>query len=110
MRDGKHCPNCGEDIGIWPIFSAGLPNRIRCPHCKVRLSYERIWRVLLGVCALLAVVLAGSYYAVQLLPLKTDFDYLIAFLAIFFAVWVIVELLVANYLRNKKVLKTVNSQ
>ncbi len=59
MGDGKHCPGCGKDIGAWPIFSATLPNRIRCPHCKSRLRYRRIAGVitivLLGLCGLMVI-------------------------------------------------------
>ncbi len=28
MADGGHCPNCGNDIGVWPIFAAVAPSRI----------------------------------------------------------------------------------
>src|SRR5262245_39989374 len=37
MQNGKQCPACGLEINVSPIF-AGLPNLIRCPHCKTRLS------------------------------------------------------------------------
>jgi hypothetical protein len=39
MSDGKHCPQCGEDIGYWAV-AAGLFG-IRCPHCRTRLRYAR---------------------------------------------------------------------
>jgi len=40
LVDGKRCPSCQRDIGVWPILTAGLPNRIWCPHCHARLSYR----------------------------------------------------------------------
>jgi len=42
MRDGKHCPECEKDIGVWPVLSAGLPSRVHCPHCHARLTYGNI--------------------------------------------------------------------
>ncbi len=40
MANGKVCPACAKDIGVWAIFSAGGPSRIRCPHCRARLRYD----------------------------------------------------------------------
>ena len=39
MLSGNECPVCGENIGIWAVFRAPLPNRIYCPHCGERLRY-----------------------------------------------------------------------
>jgi uncharacterized protein (DUF983 family) len=39
MPHGNDCPACGEDIGVWAVFKAPLPNRIYCPHCGERLRY-----------------------------------------------------------------------
>jgi hypothetical protein len=41
MADGKHCPNCGKDIGFWPHLVALDSNRIWCPHCLDRLQVAR---------------------------------------------------------------------
>lgn len=38
MADGKHCPNCGKDIGFWPYWVALDAKRIWCPHCLNRLQ------------------------------------------------------------------------
>jgi hypothetical protein len=35
---GKHCPACNLDIGLWPVFAAGL-DAIRCPHCGIGMHY-----------------------------------------------------------------------
>jgi hypothetical protein len=53
MSDGKHCPACGKDIGMWAVLFAGLPSRIRCPHCRARLSYGNDLVLVLGVVAVL---------------------------------------------------------
>jgi hypothetical protein len=39
MPTGNDCPVCGENIGMWAVFRAPLPNRIYCPHCRERLRY-----------------------------------------------------------------------
>src|SRR5262245_26609160 len=62
MPDGKHCPACGADVGYWAV-ARGL-FRIRCPHCRARLSYTftpRMSRVTTAVavgCVLGALVAA----------------------------------------------------
>jgi DNA-directed RNA polymerase subunit RPC12/RpoP len=55
MGDGKHCPACGKEIGVWPVFSAAMPSWIRCPHCKSRLRYRKT----AGVFAIVLVGLLG---------------------------------------------------
>ena len=52
IRDGKHCPVCGVDIGIWPVAIAMVPGRVRCPHCRAILAYRgplRITAVMVGI-------------------------------------------------------------
>lgn len=102
MRDGKHCPACGVDIGIWPIFSAGLPNLIRCPRCKARLGYQRIGTVLLVLLLVLGAVLAAAYFVAASFEGNLR---LVAFIVVFLGVWVPVELVVTKYLRDKKILE-----
>jgi hypothetical protein len=108
MHDGKHCPGCGQDIGIWPVFSAGLPNRIWCPHCKARLTYQGIGGVLVVLGGLLVALLGAGVYAVSVIPLQSRFQYLIVFMGVALAISVVIELMVTMYLRNKKVLKRVD--
>ncbi len=61
MGDGKHCPSCGKDIGVWPILSAGLPSRVRCPHCKSRLRYRKTARIIAFVLVGLYVLVVGAF-------------------------------------------------
>src|SRR4029079_17582430 len=69
MDVGRDCPNCKADIGVWPVVSAGLPNRIKCPHCSARLQYrETPWALPLGVTlgivvAGMALIVSGAYRA-----------------------------------------------
>jgi hypothetical protein len=109
MRDGKHCPACGVDIGLWPIFSAGLPGRIRCPRCEARLGYRGIGMVLLVLGLVLVLVTAAVFAFAYLVSLWFAGDLrLLVFLAawlLLFVAWVPVELVAAKYLRENKVLE-----
>lgn len=40
MNEGKLCPNCKNDIGVFAILKAGSPSRIKCPFCKTQLKYS----------------------------------------------------------------------
>jgi hypothetical protein len=57
--DGKHCPACGEDIGIWPIVSAIVPGRSKCPHCQTGLTWKGAY-VATGVMVLLTLAITGT--------------------------------------------------
>jgi hypothetical protein len=108
MNDGKHCPSCDHDIGIWAIFSAGWPSRIFCPSCGARLSYQAMWGVFLVLCVLALLTASASYYATVLLAASFLTDQtlqVVVFFAICFAAWCIVELLMTLYLRGNKILK-----
>jgi hypothetical protein len=45
VQDGRHCPECGKDVGIWAIKFAWFSNgRVRCRHCRRDLRYQiRTW-------------------------------------------------------------------
>jgi hypothetical protein len=102
MADGKHCPACGVDIGVWPIFSAGLPNLIRCPRCKARLAYPQIGALLLVLLLVFAVVAPVAYFVAASFE---GIQRLVALLVIVFGAWVPIELVVALYLRDNKTLE-----
>jgi uncharacterized protein (DUF983 family) len=109
MGDGKHCPACGVDIGVWPVFSAGLPNRLRCPRCKARLAYRRtglLWLVILPV---LAAVVVVSYHVASAFDPQSP-QWPLVFVGVMLASWVPVELLSAWYLRAYKVLEDRSSK
>ncbi|MGP0068580.1 MAG: hypothetical protein ACLQGP_33895 [Isosphaeraceae bacterium] len=99
MGDGKHCPGCGKDIGVWPVLSAALPTWIRCPHCKSRLRYRNIAGtmaiVLTGLCGLFVV----TFVRVSLL--KTPRRALIG-AAVVIVGYILVELATTWYLRNRR--------
>ena len=101
MANGKVCPACGRDIGVWAVVAAGLPSRIRCPHCRALLRYD-------GVLALMALPFAVVILA-ALIVHEVAVDVGIAWPGLFLVVmviltWVPVELLLALYLRDRRTL------
>lgn len=108
MSAGKLCPACGKDIGVWPIFSAGLPNRIWCPHCRARLAYRNAWAVFLVVLGVMAGVVAAGYYAATALPDARPAVRALAFGGVVLGAWVPVELAVAWFLRQHRELAVVD--
>ena len=60
MGDGKHCPGCEKDIGVWPVLMAGLPTWVRCPHCRARLSYGNSGLVMAVLSAFFLLLILGG--------------------------------------------------
>jgi hypothetical protein len=104
MSDGKHCPACGKDIGLWSVLSAGLPTRVRCPHCQARLSYGGDSALMVGLFAILLVAAgAAFYFARQIHPsMHSRFYFTLVLLAL--ALMLPVELAATLYLRRHGVL------
>ena len=100
MRDGKHCPACGKDIGVWPVLMAGLPTWVRCPHCRARLSYGSSGlMVALLFAFFLALILAACYFA-QRHYAANEIRFYVLLATIVVGAWLPVELLAAVYLRR----------
>jgi hypothetical protein len=101
MANGKLCPACGKDIGIWAIFAAGLPSRIRCPHCRTLLRYQGgVAIVALPFAVVILAAIIGHEAAVDLgVPRPSIFTALMVLVT-----WVPVELLLALYLRDHRTL------
>lgn len=100
--DGKHCPECKVDIGVWPVFSAVMPHLIRCPHCKARLVYQDTWQLTIFLILLGAGIALSGYFIAGYFR---EFPHLLSFTTFMFVAWIPVELVVAWYLRANKVLK-----
>ena len=101
MGGGKHCPACGKDIGVWPIFSAGLPNRIWCPHCSRRLQYRGVGWLFLLLLVVLAGIMVGAYLLSLYVPSSQLLVRLMVFGGVTLGAWVPVELAVTVLLRRK---------
>jgi hypothetical protein len=99
MANGRNCPVCGKDIGVWSIFSAGMPSRIRCPHCRALLRYD-------GSLFLVAIPFVLAMLAALILH-EAAIDLGITRPGLFVVVlllvtWVPIELLLALYLRENR--------
>jgi hypothetical protein len=102
MADGKTCPKCAKDIGIWAVFSAGMPSRIICPHCRSRLVYDgaiaifAIPFVVICICAVIA------HEAIADLGVPRPGVYVAL---LFVMTWIPVELLLVLYLRENRTIR-----
>ena len=105
MSDGKHCPDCGQDIGIWPVFSAGLPSRVRCPFCKSRLSYGDTRTLVACLAAVVLLVGASSYFFVSRFYAITRLEFHVLSAGLALVLLLAVDFAVAMYLRNSRGLK-----
>ena len=104
MANGKVCPACDKDIGVWAIVAAGLPSRIRCPHCRTLLRYD-------GTFALMVLPFAIVILS-ALIVHEVAVDVGIPRPGLFVVVqvlvtWVPVEFLLALYLRDHRTLHLV---
>jgi len=104
MTDGKHCPACGKDIGLWPVLAAGLPSRIRCPHCQARLTYGGSGTLVACLFAILLTLAVGSFFVVSRQYSVRHLQFHAAFLAVALAVMLPVDLAATLYLRRFGVL------
>jgi hypothetical protein len=101
MNDGKHCPRCEKDIGIWPVLSATLPNRIRCPHCRARLAYENAGALMINVLLLLIVLCVASYFVERQYDRSTGVMFYVHVAALAFLAWLPIELAATFYVRSR---------
>jgi len=104
MHDGKHCPQCAKDIGVWPVLTAGLPSRILCPHCKTRLSYGNSGTFLACLFAMLLTLAVGSFFAVSSQYSARYWKFHAVFIAVALAVMLPVDIAATLYLRRYGVL------
>ncbi len=105
MRDGKHCPECAKDIGVWSVLAAGLPSRIRCPHCQARLTYGNIGTLVACLFAVLLTLAVGSFFAVSTHYSARHWQFHAVFIAVSLAVMLPVDIAATLYLRRYGVLQ-----
>jgi uncharacterized protein (DUF983 family) len=102
MGDGKHCPSCGKDIGVWPVFSAAWPSLIWCPTRKSRLRYRQTANVIAVLVVFLIVIAAAAFVLVS--SLATTWRKPIWAMVVIIS-WVPVQLAVTWFLRNRRELE-----
>jgi hypothetical protein len=90
------------------VFSAGLPTRIWCPHCRIRLRYQGANGIFLGLLAALTVTAGGAWWASgEIAPLAWR-TRVLWFCGLLLAAWIPVELVTVSLLRGKKRLARVD--
>ncbi len=104
MADGKHCPNCGDDIGVWAVFSAALPNWVKCPHCGARLAYRPVAGLVVGLSVVALGLLAGMWWVGLRFGPVFSLPWITAYTAGSLAAWLPVEAVVVWYVRRYKTL------
>ncbi len=74
MPEGKHCPSCAGEIGIWTAKFAWLGGgKVRCPHCHANLTFDM--RAADSVATLIAfVALWIALATVRALPISWAVD------------------------------------
>ncbi len=108
--DGKHCPECRRDIGVWPVFHSGWPNLIWCPYCKTRLTYRigwigitlLFWGVVLacGICLSIAVILRPRGLFSDKVIVNELLIQFFLFWRLLVLSWALVELVLIQHLRK----------
>ena len=102
-KQGKQCPSCKRDIGIWTVLKAPLPTMMRCPHCKAPIQYDEAGG---GVIIIVIVMIMPVIY---IIGSSMDFIYTMNPIALAIVVggigvliWLPFELLMVFYLRKNQ--------
>jgi len=100
--NSTHCPNCNQDIGTWAIYKAGLPNLLKCPHCKVKLRYRPVGWLMLFISCLISApfIVLSAYYVLTQLEVSSVFRYVFYVISIII-IWSPFEWYMVKKLRTK---------
>jgi hypothetical protein len=107
MANGRDCPVCGKDIGVWSVVTAGLPNRIRCPHCRAVLRYDGMITIL--ALPFVIVILAALVIHEVAVDVGIAVPGVVLVLVVLLT-WIPVELFIALYLRDHRTLHRVEGK
>lgn len=99
---GKLCPACGRDVGVWPVFSAGMPTRIWCPRCRARLRYEDAGGMFAALLVALAATALAAWWASGALEPLSWRTRMLWFCGLLAVTWIPIELVTAILLRGRK--------
>lgn len=86
-----------------------MPTRVACPHCKARLQYADTGVVVATLVALLLTCAAGAFFFVLRFYPLVRYEFAFYWAALILVIWLPLELAVAIYLRNAKVLRNVDA-
>jgi hypothetical protein len=107
MANGRDCPVCGKDIGLRAVVTAGLPNRIRCPHCRTQLRYDGMITIL--ALPFVIVILAALIIHEVAVDVGVTLPGLVLVIMVLLT-WIPVELFIALYLRDHRTLHRVEGK
>lgn len=96
-RQGKDCPKCGKDIGVWVILKAPVPGTLKCKHCGTKIAYESKGWPMLIVFALVYFALLA--WLIGISGLRDHLNFFV-FIALIFALWMPFELVIIKILRG----------
>jgi uncharacterized protein (DUF983 family) len=103
--DGKHCPVCGEDIGLWPVMSAMYPTRIWCPHCRSRLGYQGPKRLVAAMIVLTIAIVTPTAFGLLWMKVEPVWRAVAYYLAIVLPLCVVMMMLTAMRVRATNTLR-----
>ena len=107
-HDGRHCPSCLGDIGIWAIVKAPLPIFVRCPHCSARLAYRSAWGLLITACVVVFAIGIGMLYVLDAIGVSNSVTKFVAVMTVLLVLWTLFEFVGAQYLRRYWILTKVS--
>jgi len=100
---GKNCPNCSKDIGIMAIVKAGLPSRMKCPHCRTSVLYKPFPWVFTTFLVILFFIILITLIPVTYIPSFESLSGLAPFVRIMLIglLWLPFEVILGLYIRKK---------
>ena len=107
--EGKLCPNCKRDIGIWAHLKSALPNLgLKCPNCRARLKYVPAgWGLFFGFLGIYAVlVVIAGYFVIPFFHSEVSIALsLVIWTGICIVLWLPFDIFAARRLRAKSKLE-----
>lgn len=103
--DGKHCPVCGVDIGLWPILTAMWPTRIWCPHCRSRLGYQGPIRLVAVTIVLTIAIVIPTAFGLLWLKVEPVGHAVAYYLAIVVPLCIVMMMLISMRVRATNTLR-----
>jgi hypothetical protein len=107
--EGKLCPSCNADIGVWPHIKSAWPNAgLKCPYCRKKLKYNPAgWGLFLFLTVVyMSILLIAFCMTIRILIIKlTFFEYMILIVTIGYLTWLPFDLFAAHNLREKSKLE-----
>ncbi len=100
-EQGKICPICNKDIGIWTVIKTPLPNMMRCKNCKSKITYEKKGYLIIFISSLVYVaLLVATFHLFNVLDRFSLVQSVVIWAIICILYWQPFEVIIAIYLRR----------